>query len=694
MATFIWNDGDFFCSDETLPDNGVDGTTQPVYQLSPYKDLVNGTKNDADYLSNNPYVFSVAFINKRIQDARDLVDAGFPSNLDDAHRDIIIANANRSCIVSWPHEWHNAANEETCPPSLPIDTPRSNPEPLPQTLPIPQTLPLPQTMPLYNSKLIAISYPSPYPYHTYPYPWPYPYPGPDDPYGPPDDDDGYEPEPPPYPDPFTYPWPPPEKDPYPDIIPPLVPDPEPTTVPEPEPEEEREPYGPWWPGAEPTTVPRPKPTTVPDPIDPFAPGPPREDPSIPMVPVPLRGGGGGARPMPYPRPHAPSRIPGGPGPTRYPMIPLKPFAMVNDISATNNYYVALNSKVNDSINIATDVLNGNIQAALDMASATNSGRKKTSSDAVYCVATKAKYCIFVAGCDFDNTTKVSKQILKNNLDSSEIQKNKSYNPIPDVLIQIYLTLVTDLNQENANRSKRIIPNQNSSQIFNKSVHIPFNALPSEIGPNPRGFSKLIGYGHVVSSTENGMQSNDIAALLVQDVKTAAEVVQQTILVDRWNYVCENCPSMLIFLIELQRTTGDVSQFTEFLGTGSFGIGPNKGLGLGYNQGSLLLAKPRSSYYLSLGTALYNNTNGINQQLFNAVKSKATSPSLPFNYFFYDTQYSKAMYSIFFSPTRPSSPIVYYNYDEQIGAPPVKTGPWRPIHTELYWDVFHGSIQHN
>ena len=290
---------------------------------------------------------------------------------------------------------------------------------------------------------------------------------------------------------------------------------------------------------------------------------------------------------------------------------------------------------------------------------------------------------------------LSKQILNYNLTCSEIQKNKSYDPIPEYLIQIYLTLVTDLNQENANRSKRIIPDpsQPNNPIFNKSVHVPFNALPSEIGPSPRGFTKLIGYGHIVRSTENGMQSSDIADLLVQDVKSATEIVQQTILVDRWNYVCENCPSMLIFLIELQRTKGDVSQFTEFLGTGSFGIGPNNGLGLGFNQGTLLLARPRSSYYISLGTALYNNTNGINQQLYNAVKSKETSTSLPFNYFFYDTQYSRAMYSIFFSPTRPTSPIVYYNYDEQIGAPPVKTGPWRPVHIELYWDVFHGSIQH-
>lgn len=680
---FIWNDGEIFCSDESIPDDGMDSQNQPVYQLSPYKDLDNGTKNDADYLSNNPYVFSVAFINKRIQDARDLVAAGLPNNLDDAQKDIIIENANRSCIVSWPHEWYNSANEETCPPTLPIDTRRLNPEPLPETLPIPQTLPPFQTLFLPNTKAISVN-PNPYSYHTYPYPWPQL----DDPFD--------EPYPEPYEDPFTYPWPPPEKDPYPDIIPPFLPDPEPTTVPEPEPTTAPEPYGPWLPGTEPTTVPEPKPTIPgPDPVDPFAPGPPREEPSIPMVPVPFRGGG--ARPMPYPYPHAPSRSPAGPGPNRYPMIPVKPVAITNDISATNNYYAALNSGVNDSINIATDVLNGNIQAALDMASATNIARKKTSSDAVYCVATKAKYCIFVAESDFDNSTSKSKQILKNNLDSSEIQKNKSYNPIPDVLIQIYLTLVTDLNQENANRSKRIIPNQNQnqnpSQIFNKSVHIPFNALPSEIGPSPRGFTKLIGYGHVVSSTENGMQSNDIASLLVQDVKTATEVVQQTILVDRWNYVCENCPSMLIFLIELQRTTGDVSQFTEFLGRGSFGVGPNKGLGLGFNPGALLLAKPRSSYYLSLGTALYNNTNGINQQLFNAVKSKATSSSLPFNYFFYDTQYSIAMYSIFFSPTRPSSPIIYYNYDEQIGAPPVKTGPWRPIHTELYWDVFHGSIQH-
>jgi len=165
MATFIWNDGELFCSDETIPDNGVDSQNQPVYQISPYKDLDNGTKNDADYLSNNPYAFSVALINKRIQDARDLVAAGLPSNLDDAQKDIIIANANRSCIVSWPNSWYNAANEDTCPPTLPTDTRRRTPQPLPETLPIPQTLPPFQT--LSNTKFISVN-PNPYSYTPIP----------------------------------------------------------------------------------------------------------------------------------------------------------------------------------------------------------------------------------------------------------------------------------------------------------------------------------------------------------------------------------------------------------------------------------------------------------------------------------------------------------------------------------------------
>lgn len=68
------------------------------------------------------------------------------------------------------------------------------------------------------------------------------------------------------------------------------------------------------------------------------------------------------------------------------------------------------------INSETDILNAKIQGAMDMASATNSGRKRTPSGAVYVVATKAKAIILTAISEFNTNVEIAKLVLQRGLE--------------------------------------------------------------------------------------------------------------------------------------------------------------------------------------------------------------------------------------------------------------------------------------
>lgn len=69
------------------------------------------------------------------------------------------------------------------------------------------------------------------------------------------------------------------------------------------------------------------------------------------------------------------------------------------------------------INGETDILNAKIQGALDMASATNSGRKKTPSGAVYAVAAKSKAIISTAVSEFNTNVEIAKSVLQIGLEA-------------------------------------------------------------------------------------------------------------------------------------------------------------------------------------------------------------------------------------------------------------------------------------
>jgi len=69
------------------------------------------------------------------------------------------------------------------------------------------------------------------------------------------------------------------------------------------------------------------------------------------------------------------------------------------------------------INRETDILNAKIQGAMDMASATNSGRKKTPSGAVYGVAAKAKAMISNAVSEFNTNVEFAKSVLQRGLEA-------------------------------------------------------------------------------------------------------------------------------------------------------------------------------------------------------------------------------------------------------------------------------------
>jgi hypothetical protein len=120
--------------------------------------------------------------------------------------------------------------------------------------------------------------------------------------------------------------------------------------------------------------------------------PPNPDAGDPVIPCP----------DPCPPPVNPNVIV-----TPRPWPPLPPIKInAEDITTATNI-----------INGETDILNAKIQGAMDMARATNSGRKRTPSGAVYAVAAKSKAIISTSISEFNTNVEVAKSVLQRGLEA-------------------------------------------------------------------------------------------------------------------------------------------------------------------------------------------------------------------------------------------------------------------------------------
>jgi len=206
------------------------------------------------------------------------------------------------------------------------------------------------------------------------------------------------------------------------------------------------------------------------------------------------------------------------------------------------------------INAETDVLNGKIQGAMDIANAANTGRKKTSTEAVYGVATAAKSIISAATTEFNTRVASAKLILQTNF-----LGRPSKNIIDPNLLNTYKALLKDLFRGLYNRGHVIFPDKNGLSPPPK----PSNYEVTDVN--------MIGFGHVITPDEQssgsiygisrwkkinknlGISDDQLDAILNNDIINANNAVKQRLSADDWLQINTNYPNILIILIELTRT---------------------------------------------------------------------------------------------------------------------------------------------
>lgn len=222
------------------------------------------------------------------------------------------------------------------------------------------------------------------------------------------------------------------------------------------------------------------------------------------------------------------------------------------------------------INAETDILNGKIQGAMDIANAANTGRKKTSTDTVYGVAAAAKAIISTATTEFNINVASAKLILQTNLSAAGPLGRPSKNTIDPNLLNTYKAMLKDLFKGLYNAGHVIPPDKNGLSPPPK---------PSNYSVDVGGGNYMIGYGHNITSDEQssgsiigitgwqkinknrGISDDQLDAILNNDVTNAHNAVKQRLTQSDWVQINTNYANILIILIELTRTNArDYSGF--------------------------------------------------------------------------------------------------------------------------------------
>jgi len=275
------------------------------------------------------------------------------------------------------------------------------------------------------------------------------------------------------------------------------------------------------------------------------------------------------------------------------------------------------------INRETDILNGVISSAMEMANSSNAPRKITSSDVVYGVATKAKLIISNATNTFNQNTSAAKAQLNAGIlaQAANPTVTVEFKPLDPELQMVYAKAIRFLeNGIGKGKVPRVEKNvatgqrgqANGTQI-NDNLWINYAYLDNKGNPT-------LGFGHLLSiydksfalspknpyiltgkvtnpirgfwpkssptfntpaklKDEDGISDYAVEALFIEDLAATVTQVQQLIGVERWNYLVDNDQCMLIVLIDLQFNTGNLANFKTLLSGNGLVTGLGSGLGL-------------------------------------------------------------------------------------------------------------------
>ena len=248
------------------------------------------------------------------------------------------------------------------------------------------------------------------------------------------------------------------------------------------------------------------------------------------------------------------------------------------------------SMATNAINSETDILNGIIQGAMDLANSASGPRRKIPTNAVYGLATKAKAIISSATLDFNKKVASSKLILQTNLSAAGPLNRPSSDSIDTNLLNTYKALLKDLFKGLYNAGHIIQPDKNGLAPPPK---------PSNYEVIDTNFD-MIGYGHNITSDENssgsiygitgwqkinttpkqlGISDDQLDTILNRDVTNAYNTVKQMLSANDWKQINTNYANILIILIELTRTNArDYSQFRYMVTEKDSNTGKYKNIG--------------------------------------------------------------------------------------------------------------------
>lgn len=262
------------------------------------------------------------------------------------------------------------------------------------------------------------------------------------------------------------------------------------------------------------------------------------------------------------------------------------------------------------INSETDVLNGKISYAMDLAKSTVVAKKQTPTTAVYGVATSAKLIIANATNTYNNNTASAKQQLNAAILSAAANPTTKieYKVIDPKLLKLYAKVVRFLeNGIGKGRSPETVIDPITKtrtgltgEYKNRAYKDSQGVWTIGVGHNINDTYPLLIYNGTINvgPTGPGISDEMVEEIFLDDLVVTIGAVQSALGLRNWNYLYDNDQCTLIVLIDIQYNTSGIknSKWKPLL----YGDGSCCGIGSGLGLGGLqMIDKKTGKYDLNL-----------------------------------------------------------------------------------------------
>ena len=247
------------------------------------------------------------------------------------------------------------------------------------------------------------------------------------------------------------------------------------------------------------------------------------------------------------------------------------------------------------INRETDSLNGVISYAMILANASNSPRKKISTDAVYGIATSSKLIISNATNTFNNNTADAKQKLNTGIAAAAANAKTQieFKEIDKPLLKLYVKVVRFLeNGIGKGRSPVTVIDPVTKKRTAAAGEYSNRAYKDSVGVWTIGightdditYPNLIYNGRTINvgPTGPGITDDEVEDIFLGDLNAKIKDLQNYLGANKWNYLYDNDQCMLILLIDIQYNTSGLRN--KKWGPLLYGNGLSRGIGSGLGLG--------------------------------------------------------------------------------------------------------------